>query len=567
MKQYILLPLMGLMAMPLCAQNIVDAARFSSKDIAGTARYRSMAGAFGALGGDLSCMADNPAGIGIFRGTNQMAITPTLSFAHTHTDGSFTNSLKKADFSIGNLGYVASFKTSQCDHLVNFNIGIGFNHSEGVNRRYALTLNNPRGSSFSDYLANRANNSLLNIEKYDQPDYLSSDAAWNNASVPMTAILGYSSYAIDDAYYLNEANEKVYTGGVESYDAHENLPYFQRMNVIEQNRNDEYNINMAFNWDDIIYAGLTLGISDFNSIISTEINEDYQADYNGSYTQYLNDLETKGSGVNVKFGILLRPADSWRLGVAVHTPTFFRMTDYYMGKMITDDERNEGKFWGGDTYEFKYRMQTPWEYQISSAWILGTKGLFSVEYDMRDFTSQKYKVDDYDWNSNVYDEINQGFKDYMALQHTFKAGLELRLTKSFSARLGYAYKTSPFADGMLTAGVSRGWDDGRGNQWRDDNTMLFDSSTKPNYSVLDSQQYYSGGLGWHGQWWFIDLSVMNRVQKEVVALFPTTDAFLGWDSPEPYLMTSDPAWGAVSNDHVEMKTRTLNWDLTFGLRF
>lgn len=41
---------------PVVAQNIVDAGRFGSTEIAGTARYRSMAGAFGALGGDATCI-------------------------------------------------------------------------------------------------------------------------------------------------------------------------------------------------------------------------------------------------------------------------------------------------------------------------------------------------------------------------------------------------------------------------------------------------------------------------------------------------------------------------------
>lgn len=562
MKQYIFV-LTTMVALPLSAQNVVDAARFASSDITGTARYRSMGGAFGALGGDVSCMGDNPAGIGIFRGTSQMAITPSLSFAHTHVDASEKSNLKRNDFSVGNLAYVASFKTSQSDHLVNFNVGVGFNHSEGVNRKYRMVLDNPR-NSFGAYLANRTNNALLNISKYDDPAYLTTDDAWENNSFPLSSILAYDCYAIDDAFITDEHGNDIYTGGVESYDQHEGFDAYQRMNVLEQNRNDEYNFCVAANWDDLIYAGLTLSVSDFNSTICTEMNEDYQYDYQGSYTQYLNDIETKGSGVGIKLGILVRPTDAWRLGVAVHTPTWYEMNDIYMGKMITDDTRNTG-FSGGETYEYKYRYNSPWEYQISSAWIIGTRGLFSIEYDMKDFTSQKYKIDDYDWDEHVFDDVNALFKEYMTLQHTFKAGLELRLTKSFSARLGYAHRTSPFKDEVMDEGVSRGWES-RGRSWGDDNTLLFDSSTKPNYSVMGAQQFYSGGFGWHGKSWFIDLSVMNRVQNEVIAAFPTTDAFMGWDTDAP-LMSDDPDWGAVKGTHVDMKTRTLNWDLTFGLRF
>ena len=49
------------------AQGEMDAYKFSQYDISGTARYMSMGGAFGALGGDISSMRTNPAGLGIYR--------------------------------------------------------------------------------------------------------------------------------------------------------------------------------------------------------------------------------------------------------------------------------------------------------------------------------------------------------------------------------------------------------------------------------------------------------------------------------------------------------------------
>ena len=53
-------------AMPfLNAQDITDALRYSQQDILGTARYRGMSGALGALGGDLSALQINPAGSAI----------------------------------------------------------------------------------------------------------------------------------------------------------------------------------------------------------------------------------------------------------------------------------------------------------------------------------------------------------------------------------------------------------------------------------------------------------------------------------------------------------------------
>ena len=48
------------------SQEIPDAVRYAQDNLNGTARFRAMGGAFGALGGDLSSINVNPAGSAIF---------------------------------------------------------------------------------------------------------------------------------------------------------------------------------------------------------------------------------------------------------------------------------------------------------------------------------------------------------------------------------------------------------------------------------------------------------------------------------------------------------------------
>ena len=50
----------------LFAQGFYDALRYSTDEIQGTARFRGMSGAFGALGGDMSAVSLNPAGSAVF---------------------------------------------------------------------------------------------------------------------------------------------------------------------------------------------------------------------------------------------------------------------------------------------------------------------------------------------------------------------------------------------------------------------------------------------------------------------------------------------------------------------
>ena len=53
--------------MSIAAQSAIDAYNLSQTDQRGTARFMAMGGAFTALGGDLSTLNQNPAGIGIYR--------------------------------------------------------------------------------------------------------------------------------------------------------------------------------------------------------------------------------------------------------------------------------------------------------------------------------------------------------------------------------------------------------------------------------------------------------------------------------------------------------------------
>ena len=74
MKKYILLLITIITVNIIQAQEIRDALRYSQENLNGTARFRAMSGAFGALGGDLSSINVNPAGAAIFA-NNQLGFT------------------------------------------------------------------------------------------------------------------------------------------------------------------------------------------------------------------------------------------------------------------------------------------------------------------------------------------------------------------------------------------------------------------------------------------------------------------------------------------------------------
>ena len=82
MKKTILTIMVGSLPMVMMAQSAVDAYQLAQPDLNGTARFSAMAGAFGALGGDLSTLNQNPAGIGVYR-SSEIGFTLDLDFQGT----------------------------------------------------------------------------------------------------------------------------------------------------------------------------------------------------------------------------------------------------------------------------------------------------------------------------------------------------------------------------------------------------------------------------------------------------------------------------------------------------
>lgn len=94
MKRTLLLLSLTAFSTIIFSQNLFDALKMTESDISGTARYSSMAGAFGALGGDASAIKDNPAGLGIFR-KSELTYTGDLLLQNTKATWNGTPSDKQ----------------------------------------------------------------------------------------------------------------------------------------------------------------------------------------------------------------------------------------------------------------------------------------------------------------------------------------------------------------------------------------------------------------------------------------------------------------------------------------
>ena len=74
----------------------------------------------------------------------------------------------------------------------------------------------------------------------------------------------------------------------------------------------------------INYSGPYINYSEESTYSETDVNDTIP---NFQSFSLIENLHTSGSGFNFKFGMILRATDWLRLGGAIHTPTFYKLSD------------------------------------------------------------------------------------------------------------------------------------------------------------------------------------------------------------------------------------------------
>ena len=120
------------------AQAGVDVAHLSELGMRGTARFMSMGGAFTALGGDLSTLGQNPAGIGIYR-SSEVGITLDLNFQSFQASApSMTDTHNQTRFNVNNFGYIGTMKLYS-EATPTFSFGASYSRINSFDRVFRAT--------------------------------------------------------------------------------------------------------------------------------------------------------------------------------------------------------------------------------------------------------------------------------------------------------------------------------------------------------------------------------------------------------------------------------------------
>ena len=345
----------------LFAQTQYDVARIIDTDLSGTARFVGMGGAMSALGGDVTTIGTNPAGIALFRSND---VSGTLSLTNTQVESNFEgiqSQENRTRMSLDQFGVVLSNPID--DANVRF-VNIGMNYRKVRNFSKKMTVyGDLLGMSLTDQIARMTNNDEYgNYNPLPLDDYYKIynelggnyyGSAWSDVS--WLGVLGIQGRLIGPEIDDDGVEYEHYIGMEGVAD---------RYNSRETGGVNVFDVNMSANVDDRVYLGLTVGFHNVDYNRSSSYTE--WGRFNRMDTEYLlkNDFMTEGAGVNAKLGVIFRPfvESAFRMGLAVHTPTLYKLSDRHWASLSSSLDNYYGET---DVAQFDYELLTPWKVNFS----------------------------------------------------------------------------------------------------------------------------------------------------------------------------------------------------------
>jgi len=441
---------------------------FSRTNTGGSARIIGLGGVNTSLGGDISSVSTNPAGLGFYN-RSEISFTPSIninsnSTSYLGTSGSSTFT----KFHMGNLGVVIN--NSKPDRIPGGwrggSFGFSYNRINDFNREVVYSGTNTE----NDYL-----------------DFLLDLARVNNAE------LG-DFYQVDMAYYtylLNDFDIDPGTGdtlagwGTFVEAPTPDTPVNQSERIVTSGSQNKWDFSYGGNFGDRFYFGIGLGIV----TVKYENEKYYREDrYPESILNHYNLFERQavdGVGVNGNFGIIVRPITTLTVGINYTTPTAYSFTDDFQTSLNSIWNPSANDFYGddpnftGDHFEenflnpLTYTINTPMRLNVGASYFFNKNGFISGDIEWVDYSKAKIRSNDGDFSldnqeiAGMYrsvinyrlggeyrmgifrfragfnfqaDPINEESNLNRAVQ-TYSAGLGLR-KKSFYTDFGYLYSTT-----------------------------------------------------------------------------------------------------------------------------
>ncbi len=460
MKKENLLLIVGVFFAALCqAQNIGETLQYSQQETLGTARYRSLSGAFGALGGDLTALSENPAGSAVFK--NSFGSVTLSGNTRTNDVSYFKNTLlsQETNLNFNQLGAVFVFANNASDSGIN-KLTLALTYNQTADFRDLFVASGLSNTSVDSYFLTDAGNFALN-NLLRRPGESLTDAYLD---IGDDRNLGF---AAQQAFLALEANIIVPVSedpeNTEYRTTLGNAPFDQQYTYTSSGFAGKFTANLGLQVAENYYFGLNLNSHSATSTKITEFSElDNDPDSPIDEVIFRNNLTSISSGFSLNLGVIAKVTDQFRAGLSYESPTWNTITEEISQRLTnildTDDineiptEINQDVISRSSNNTLRlnanpnvvtilpdYQLRTPGKLTASAAILFGKQGLISFGYSYKDYSNTRYS-----------DEFGSGFNDLnIAIKETFKATSAFRVggeyrQENWSYRAGFRYEESPY---------------------------------------------------------------------------------------------------------------------------
>ena len=406
------------------AQNVDDALRYSQVFYGCTARFMSMGGAFTALGGDLSTLSQNPAGLGVYR-SSEFSITPQLFYLKTSAGFNGITSDYIYNFNLSQVGIASNiFKRDSETGLISLNFGYSFNKTNNLDQSVVIK-GVSTSSSMADYWA--ANSNGIPKDNLVDAEGMAYDAWLTNP----VAGSGGLTYATVFSNYGNNLPSK----------------YGQNLQRIITNTGytGEHAISFGGNYSNKIYFGTTVGITSLNYSSHFEHLESTDIAMPSEFKNftYTDNFENTGTGYNLKIGAIIKPIEALRIGLAFHSPTFYRIDETFSENLTSNFTNGGHHDYRIDPTTYNYALTTPFRVLTGVALQIQKVAILSADYEFVDYSTAKFSEtgDNYDYSTK-----NMNIRNTLKPTSNIRLGGEYRLNKLY-LRGGYSYYGKAFKAG------------------------------------------------------------------------------------------------------------------------
>lgn len=459
MKKILLLMAVCTTAISMSAQGVSDAVIFSEDNTTGTARFRAMSGAFGALGGDFSAIGINPAGSAVFlRSSGAISLSGYNSINDSfYGDGIASN--EDASGSLNQIGGVFVFNnTSENSAFKNVTLAINYDQTQNLDDEYFAFGQTQR--SIDQYFLEFAQGVPLELLEpgvftNGTNETLSERYAFLGETEGFgvqQAFLGFQAFVINPE--SDDPNNTAYTSNVAPGN------FLQDYAFISNGTNGKFSFNVGTQLNNGLHLGLNLNshfIDYQRQTILFETNTNGGSGVNEIYFE--NNLRTTGSGFSAQVGAIYKVNEQVRLGFAFDTPTYYNISEETTQALNTfSNAQNRETFVEPNVINIfpEYELRTPGNISVSAAYLFGQQGLISLDYSYRDHSSTEY-----DSNfGNEFDALNNAITNNLKGASTIRLGGEYRI-EQWSLRGGYRFTESPYED-EITLGSLTGYSLGLG---------------------------------------------------------------------------------------------------------